>query len=106
VASGNGSDSNGDFGAAGRAPATAGAGASGWATGDAAAAGAAGAGGQEGTRIGSVPAPRGSAPDAISGTGKDGPGKPVGRPVDSSGTRRKSVVFEEDDELDVPDFLK
>ena len=28
------------------------------------------------------------------------------RPADSAGTRRKSVVFEEDDELDVPDFLK
>jgi hypothetical protein len=28
------------------------------------------------------------------------------RPADSTGTRRKSVVFEEDDELDVPDFLK
>jgi hypothetical protein len=26
--------------------------------------------------------------------------------VDGPGTRRKSVVFEEDDELDVPDFLK
>jgi cell division protein FtsZ len=30
----------------------------------------------------------------------------AGRPSDSMGTRRKSVVFEEDDELDVPDFLK
>ncbi len=106
VASGNGSDSKGDFGAAGRAPATAGAGASGWATGDAAAAGAAGAGGQEGARIDSVPAPRASAPGVISGTSKEGPSKSAGRPVDSSGTRRKSVVFEEDDELDVPDFLK
>jgi hypothetical protein len=25
---------------------------------------------------------------------------------DSATTRRRSVVFEEDDELDVPDFLK
>ena len=30
----------------------------------------------------------------------------AGRPADPAGTRRKSVVFEEDDELDVPDFLK
>jgi cell division protein FtsZ len=41
------------------------------------------------TKVDSVPAPR--------------PGN--GR-ADSGGTRRKSVVFEEDDELDVPDFLK
>ena len=26
--------------------------------------------------------------------------------TEPAGTRRKSVVFEEDDELDVPDFLK
>jgi cell division protein FtsZ len=52
-----------------------------------------------------VPAPR-------TGDGHD-PGTPApgkdpagtGRP-DGNGTRRKSVVFEEDDELDVPDFLK
>jgi cell division protein FtsZ len=34
------------------------------------------------------------------------PGNGTGRPVDTAGPRRKSVVFEEDDELDVPDFLK
>jgi cell division protein FtsZ len=45
----------------------------------------------DGARIDAVPAPR--------------PGNGNGRP-DSGGTRRKSVVFEEDDELDVPDFLK
>jgi cell division protein FtsZ len=45
----------------------------------------------DGTRIDGVPAPR--------------PGNGNGR-SDSGGTRRKSVVFEEDDELDVPDFLK
>jgi hypothetical protein len=45
----------------------------------------------DGIRIDGVPAPR--------------PGNGNGR-SDSGGTRRKSVVFEEDDELDVPDFLK
>jgi cell division protein FtsZ len=46
----------------------------------------------EAARIDAVPAPR--------------PGNGTGRPADSAGPRRKSVVFEEDDELDVPDFLK
>ena len=104
TASGNGSD--GDFGAAGRAPAAAGAGVAGSAAGNAATASGAGAGGQEAAPVDSVPAPRAGGPDAISGPGKDGAAKPVGRPIDPTGTRRKSVVFEEDDELDVPDFLK
>ena len=43
------------------------------------------------TKIEGVPAPR-----PANGNGRGEPG----------GTRRKSVVFEEDDELDVPDFLK
>jgi len=43
-------------------------------------------------RVDGVPAPR--------------PGNGSGRPADPAGPRRKSVVFEEDDELDVPDFLK
>jgi cell division protein FtsZ len=43
-------------------------------------------------RFDGVPAPR--------------PGNGTGRPADPAGPRRKSVVFEEDDELDVPDFLK
>jgi cell division protein FtsZ len=43
-------------------------------------------------RIDSIPAPRTSNGN--------------GRPADATGPRRKSVVFEEDDELDVPDFLK
>ncbi|HUZ27119.1 MAG TPA: cell division protein FtsZ [Streptosporangiaceae bacterium] len=34
------------------------------------------------------------------------PDAPAPRLADTSGTRRRSVVFEEDDELDVPDFLK
>jgi cell division protein FtsZ len=105
AASGNGSERNGGFGADGRAPAATAAGPSGSAARDAAASVAA-ADGPDGARIDSVPAPRMGALDAISGAGKDGPAKPVGRPVDSGGTRRKSVVFEEDDELDVPDFLK
>jgi hypothetical protein len=58
-----------------------------------------------------IPAPRiGSPEDPAGYTARDGqpagarPGA-AGRP-DPGGTRRKSVVFEEDDELDVPDFLK
>jgi hypothetical protein len=49
------------------------------------------AGASDRTKIDGVPAPR--------------PGNGNGR-ADSGSTRRKSVVFEEDDELDVPDFLK
>jgi cell division protein FtsZ len=66
----------------------------------------------EGTRIEGIPSPRPGSPEAASGQlTKDGqqngarPGS-SGRPADSASTRRKSVVFEEDDELDVPDFLK
>jgi cell division protein FtsZ len=60
---------------------------------------------------GSVPSPRAAEPDAESGNGAAGsqqasrPGSGA-RPADASATKRKSVVFEEDDELDVPDFLK
>jgi cell division protein FtsZ len=66
----------------------------------------------DGTRIDSIPSPRPGSPEVASGQlGKDGPqngARPgsAGRPADSASTRRKSVVFEEDDELDVPDFLK
>jgi cell division protein FtsZ len=52
-----------------------------------------------------VPPPRHASPDdAVDSAARDaaGPGR-SGRP---DTTRRKSVVFEEDDELDVPDFLK
>ena len=109
----NGSD--GDAGVAGRSQAgTAGgpAGAEDGTAGDAASAVAALASGQDGARIGGVPAPRGGSVDTANGGSKDGGAKespantpkPGGRP--DSGTRRKSVVFEEDDELDVPDFLK
>jgi cell division protein FtsZ len=57
--------------------------------------------GPDAGRVDGVPPPR-------SGSGENGKTtRPAanGRP-DGSGTRRKSVVFEEDDELDVPDFLK
>jgi cell division protein FtsZ len=63
---------------------------------DAVASAADGAGGHaaaaEAARLDGIPAPR--------------PANGNGRQADSAGPRRKSVVFEEDDELDVPDFLK
>jgi cell division protein FtsZ len=55
----------------------------------------------------SVPQPRQGDAQAqgngLAGPGRDSAGAGRG---DGPGTRRKSVVFEEDDELDVPDFLK
>ena len=60
----------------------------------------------------SVPAPRPpEAPAAGSKNIDAEPGDQAGPAADATrservGTRRKSVVFEEDDELDVPDFLK
>jgi cell division protein FtsZ len=62
-------------------------------------------------RIDGVPPPRPGSPDASSSHAareaqQNGGRFPAGRPADSGGTRRRSVVFEEDDELDVPDFLK
>ena len=71
-----------------------------------------GNGAKDAGRIEGIPAPRPGSPEARSGpTGTDGvlgAGRAgsASRPADSFGTRRKSVVFEEDDELDVPDFLK
>jgi cell division protein FtsZ len=47
------------------------------------------------------PAPR-PAPDSSSGRGPGGDGEPSG----PAGQRRRPVVFDEDDDLDVPDFLK
>jgi cell division protein FtsZ len=84
--------------AAGPAEATAGAGPA------ASAADGAGSAAKDGARIEGIPSPRTGSTEA----GKDGQGAKSGqvRPADSAGTRRKSVVFEEDDELDVPDFLK
>jgi cell division protein FtsZ len=64
-----------------------------------------------GARIDGVPAPRAGSPEEGTGSspkdGQSGGSRPGanGRP-DTASTRRKSVVFEEDDELDVPDFLK
>jgi cell division protein FtsZ len=64
-----------------------------------------------GAKVDGVPAPRAANPEEGAGPSpKDG--QPGGSRVgangraDSASTRRKSVVFEEDDELDVPDFLK
>jgi cell division protein FtsZ len=81
--------------------------------GSSAAGNAAGAGGPagDGARIDGIPSPRSAAADEAAGqSAKDGAqngSRPTaGRSVESAGTRRKSVVFEEDDELDVPDFLK
>jgi cell division protein FtsZ len=48
---------------------------------------------------------QGGTDGAGSGSGFHGPGGQPSR-ADGPSTRRKSVVFEEDDELDVPDFLK
>jgi cell division protein FtsZ len=62
-----------------------------------------------------VPAPRpADTSPADPGSRSTGPVTPVSRPdtaaaarvFDAATTRRRSVVFEEDDELDVPDFLK
>ncbi|GLZ10609.1 hypothetical protein Acsp04_08440 [Actinomadura sp. NBRC 104425] len=47
------------------------------------------------------PAPR-PAPDSATGRGPGGDGEPSG----PAGQRRRPVVFDEDDDLDVPDFLK
>jgi cell division protein FtsZ len=58
----------------------------------------------EPVRVDGVPPPRPGSADAGLGKPAARPGS-NGRPADAS-TRRKSVVFEEDDELDVPDFLK
>ena len=60
------------------------------------------------------PGGRGSGPgNAASGNGAaagDAPAAraepPAARPFEGASTRRRSVVFEEDDDLDVPDFLK
>ena len=66
---------------------------------------------EPGTVSGGVPAPRAadSAADATepsSGPGRTGPGTGAPWVPDAPSTRRSSVVFEEDDDLDVPDFLK
>jgi cell division protein FtsZ len=65
----------------------------------------------DGGKIDGVPAQRpgsaeGAGSPALDGAPNGARTNAAGRPADSLGTRRKSVVFEEDDELDVPDFLK
>jgi len=79
------------------------------------AAGGAGSGGAGGAPAAnavtdSVPAPRAAEdPAAADDRGSGQPGRDGAGPGlrgDGSSTRRRSVVFEEDDELDVPDFLK
>ncbi len=98
-----GNGSGGELGSASLSPASADASATGSAAADA---GSADAGSHDGTRIDGVPAPRAGSSDAAAKGSQDGPAKAAGRQAESAGTRRKSVVFEEDDELDVPDFLK
>ncbi len=64
--------------------------------------------GTDGSGSGSVPAPRLAGTEAASSEpGVESRPRPDARGVfDAATTRRRSVVFEEDDELDVPDFLK
>jgi cell division protein FtsZ len=72
---------------------------------------------QEPARVDGVPPLRpadvaASGPSPASGSAAARPDRPAPRPDDAAArvadgsTRRRSVVFEEDDELDVPDFLK
>jgi len=75
-----------------------------------------GAGEPAGEVIDAVPPPRaadplpaptpGDKPEAGRSWSVDGAGQSRGLTAESATTRRRSVVFEEDDELDVPDFLK
>ena len=73
---------------------------------------AGGAGPSEPSTVSGVPAPRAAdsaAADAAEpspGPSRPGPGTGAPWIPDTSSTRRSSVVFEEDDDLDVPDFLK
>jgi cell division protein FtsZ len=66
--------------------------------------------GQDAARRDAVPAPR--PPEQDPPAAPDKPAVSIARPADpprlgeSASTRRRSVVFEEEDELDVPDFLK
>jgi cell division protein FtsZ len=52
-----------------------------------------------------VPAPRSAGPDPVAAAPRTDTAA-AARVFDAATTRRRSVVFEEDDELDVPDFLK
>jgi hypothetical protein len=52
-----------------------------------------------------VPAPRSAGADPAAPAPRTDTAA-AARVFDAATTRRRSVVFEEDDELDVPDFLK
>jgi cell division protein FtsZ len=64
--------------------------------------------GADGSGSGGVPAPRPAGTEPATGeAAAEARPRPDARGVfDAATTRRRSVVFEEDDELDVPDFLK
>jgi cell division protein FtsZ len=70
----------------------------------------AGTGSQDAARADAIPAPR--PPEQDPSPAPDKPAVSIARPADpprlgeATSTRRRSVVFEEEDELDVPDFLK
>jgi cell division protein FtsZ len=70
------------------------------------------AGGHDGAPVDAVPPsrPASQAREPAADRPGSGPARPPDAPAtrlaDTTGTRRRSVVFEEDDELDVPDFLK
>jgi cell division protein FtsZ len=70
------------------------------------------AGGHDAAPVDAVPPPRPASQAREPATDRpgSGPARPADAPAtrlaDTTGTRRRSVVFEEDDELDVPDFLK
>ena len=55
--------------------------------------------------IDAVPAPRPADTDPVASAPRPDTAA-AARVFDAATTRRRSVVFEEDDELDVPDFLK
>jgi cell division protein FtsZ len=67
-------------------------------------------GGHDSGKASGVPSPRPADPAPAASDKPVSPPRPADtsatRLPDSSSTRRRSVVFEEDDELDVPDFLK
>jgi hypothetical protein len=52
-----------------------------------------------------VPPPRPAESDPVTSRSRTDTAA-AARVFDAATTRRRSVVFEEDDELDVPDFLK
>ncbi len=72
------------------------------------------AAGEHDSSAGSIPSPRAAdLPGAAPSASPDAPGTAswpepaaAARVFDPVSTRRRSVVFEEDDELDIPDFLK